>query len=401
MLACLTLAFLPVNGGIAGILLAPLLGWALIRTVCWRRYLPSAPRVVMIPALAWIGFLAVSTIWTPDLRQARFDLWQQWPVVLVPVLWPILAHWRVLLGCIVAGALVQASFHSIAIITVGFEAETLGFAGLGEYPRRLAVWYAATAVGIVAFLLTGQLRKWIWLLAILVLTAPIVLSESRAALIAMILGILVVITLTFLRHGANRRNLLAVMACGFVLGGSLLIYGGPVTKGLQSAWSRTAQTLSNDQPEDIRLAWWRSSVRQWQTRPVLGYGLGGVGKALETDPELSAETKDNNALNAARQAWHHPHSTYFQILVEGGIVGVGIFTWLLGTLVIVSYRTSKRHPIGLLTLGVLVVWMVTATTDEWYLVGHLLSMLWIAAVLAPFDPNSLQESASTSPAGES
>ena len=78
-----------------------------------------------------------------------------------------------------------------------------------------------------------------------------------------------------------------------------------------------------------------------------------------------------------------------------------MFAWLLGTLVVLAYRTSKRHPIGLLTLGVLVVWMVTATTDEWYLVGHLLSMLWIAAVLAPFDPNTLQKSDSISLAGES
>ena len=133
-LACAMLVFLPVNGQIAGILLIPLLAWALLRTACWRGYLPSAPRAVMIPAIGWVGFLAASMLWTPDLREARFGLWQQWPVVLVAVLWAILAHWRVLLGCIVAGALTQATFHSISILAVGFERETLGFAGLGEHP---------------------------------------------------------------------------------------------------------------------------------------------------------------------------------------------------------------------------------------------------------------------------
>ena len=106
-------------------------------------------------------------------------------------------------------------------------------------------------------------------------------------------------------------------------------------------------------------------------------------------------------MKAARRDWHHPHSSYFQILLEGGIIGIAMFIWLLGTLVAIAYRTSKRHPIGILALGVLVVWIVTSATDEWYLVGHLLAMLWIAAVLAPFDPNSLQESPSTSPTGES
>ena len=401
-LACAMLVFLPVNGQIAGILLIPLLAWALLRTACWRGYLPSAPRVVMIPAIGWIGFLAASMLWTPDLREARFGLWQQWPVMLVPVLWPILAHWRVLLGCIVAGALTQATFHSISILAVGFEKETLGFAGLGEHPRRLAVWYAATAVGIVAFLLTGQLRRWLWLVAVLVLAAPILLSNSRAALIAMILGIGVVAVLAFVRHGVNRRRLLAAMACGVIVGGSLLAFGGPVARGLQNAWTNTVETVSNDQPEDIRLAWWRSSARQWQTRPMLGFGLGGAGKALETDSKLIAETEEDTRLRSVRLAYGHPHSTYFQILVEGGIVGIGLFAWLIGTIAATAYRTSRHHPVGILALGVLAVWMVAAATDEWYVIGHLLSMLWIAAVLAPFDPHWLEDDpGSKSPKPES
>lgn len=397
-LACAMLVFLPVNGQIAGILLIPLLAWALLRTACWRGYLPSAPRAVMIPAIGWIGFLAASMLWTPDLREARFSLWQQWPVVLVPVLWPILAHWRVLLGCVVTGALAQATFHSISILAVGFEKETLGFAGFGEHPRRLAVWYAATAVGIVAFLLTGQLRRWLWLVAVLVLAAPILLSNSRAALIAMILGFGVVTVLAFVRHGVNRRRLLAAMACGVIVGGSLLAFGGPVARGLQNAWTRTVETVSNDQPEDIRLAWWRSSARQWQTRPMLGFGLGGASEALRTDRQLRKETRDDARMKRARRSWQHPHSSYFQILVEGGIIGVAMFAWLLGTLVVISYRTSRRHPIGILTLGVLLVWIVTAITDEWYVIGHLLSLLWLAAVLAPFDPHWLEEDPGPSPA---
>ena len=401
ILACTTLAVLPVNGAVAGILLVPLLIWALIRTAFWTRYLPSAPKVVMIPAVVWIGFLAVSMIWSPDQRMAGLKLWQQWPVVLVPVLWPILSHWRILLGAILVGSLVQASIHSIAILTIGFDRDTFGYGGLGEHPRRLAVWYAATAVGVVALFLSGSLRRWTWLLAVLVLTIPILLSYSRAALIALILGIGVVVLLALIRQGAARRTVFAAIACGLVVGGGLLASGERITDGLGLAWARTIQTVSNEQPEDIRLAWWQSSLRQWENRPVLGFGLGGSREALEADPKYQEVLARNPRLAEVSQGWGHPHSTYFQILLEGGIVGVALFTWLLGTIGYAAYRTSASHPIGVLAFGVLIVWMVTAATDEWYLVGHLLSLLWIAAVLAPFVPRSRQESGSTSPSTES
>lgn len=395
-LACCMLLTLPVNGRVAGVLLAPLIVWSLIRTVCWPKYLPSAPKVVMIPALVWIGFLAASSLWSPDFRVAGLRLWQQWPVTLVPILWPILAHWRILLGCILAGAIVQATFHSIAIVITGFHIDTIGFGGLGEHPRRLAVWYAATAVGILALLLNRQLRAQTWLLALALLMVPILLSHSRAALIALILGSVGVIIVAGLRRGMSRRNLRIALAFFALMGACFLAFGDSMSVGLETAWRRTTATVVTDHPEDIRLAWWRSCARQWQTRPLLGFGLGGADEALATDAIFLEETA-NDPLMVSARTWHHPHSSYFQVLVEGGVVGVAVFAWLLGTLLITAWKHSREHDTGAVAFGVLVVWITAAATDEWYLVGHLLSMLWIAAVLAPFDPMTSLESMSEVP----
>ncbi|MCP4836081.1 MAG: hypothetical protein GY895_15100, partial [Phycisphaera sp.] len=45
-LAALVCFALPVNGGWAGLILAPLVGWGALRTLYWRRYLPAGPACI-------------------------------------------------------------------------------------------------------------------------------------------------------------------------------------------------------------------------------------------------------------------------------------------------------------------------------------------------------------------
>ena len=104
-------------------------GWGVVRMLFWRAYLPSAPRAVMIPALVWVGFLALSLAWSSDLRtgwhQVRAQMW----LALIPLLWPLMDRWRSLLVAVLAAAVLQATFHTIAMLLVGIDLGTWGFVG--------------------------------------------------------------------------------------------------------------------------------------------------------------------------------------------------------------------------------------------------------------------------------
>ena len=388
-LACGTLAFLPLNGRIAAVLMIGLVIWGLIRTACWRAYLPTGPRVVMIPALVWVGYLALSLAWSPDLRTGWHQVWAQTWLALPPLLWPLMNRWRILLASVLVGTLLQATFHTSLILIDGYRVDGWGFAGFDEHPRRNAVWYAAVVVGLIAAYF-GRIvsRPW-WLLGLGPTLAACILSESRGGVLAILVGTAIVILILAFRRQLTRRSVVTIGTITMLAGGTVLFSGNQTVREVRESVSTAVEAITEGKVEDIRIAWWKSCVRQWETRPILGFGIGGTEEALASDPELQRDTEDSARMTRL-SIFNQPHSVYFQTLLEGGIVGVMLLGWVLGTLVRLAYRTSRTHPIGLLAMGGLVVWMVTALFDQWHAQGQVLGLLWLAATLAAFDPARLE-----------
>ncbi|MCP4797540.1 MAG: O-antigen ligase family protein, partial [Phycisphaeraceae bacterium] len=136
---------------------------------------------------------------------------------------------------------------------------------------------------------------------------------------------------------------------------------------------------------DIRLLWWRSSLRQWGNHPLLGYGLGGTAEALRSDPELTANQQVSKS-HLSVAVFNQPHSVYLQVLLEGGILGIGTFAFVLLAIFRAGWRNSLRHPLGAIAIGGLIVWMTTAAFDAWHTRSQPLAFLWFTALLAAFDP---------------
>ena len=393
-LACGTLATLPLNGQITGVLMIGLVIWGLVRTVCWRSHLPTGPRVVMIPALVWVGYLLLSLLWSPDLRTGWHQVWAQTWLALPPLLWPLMNRWRLLLLSVLVGTLVQSTFHASVVILDGFRADGWGFAGFDSHPRRNAVWYAAVSVGLIAAYL-GRIvtRPW-WLLGLIPTLAACLLSESRGGVLAILLGTSIVIVLLAIRRALTRRSVVIISTITLVAGGTILVSQNETIREVRRSMSTAMDAVTEGKVEDIRIAWWRSCVRQWETRPILGFGIGGTQEALAGDLQLQDETRQSPQLKKFA-IFNQPHSVYFQTLLEGGIVGVMLLGWLLGTIGRTAYRTSSRHPIGTLAMGSLAVWMVTALFDQWHAQGQVLGLLWFTATLAAFDPNWLDADSET------
>lgn len=376
---------LPMNGGWAGFMLAPLVGWGAFRTLFWTRYLPAGPGCVLYPAAAWIGFLAVSLSWSPDPRQEWHQLWSQRWVILIPLLWPLMDRWRPLLFFVFAGCLVQTMAQNVEGIREWLDPQRRSISGFDTHPRTVAVWSAGVIVGVIGLHLGGVLHRRRWLLGCLPPMLAIVLSGSRGALLALVIAIPVVAIVLGVRRLLTTRGVISMGVAIVVSGTSLTVFHERIMPQFERAAASVAVIVTEGESTDIRLLWWRSALRQWDNHPMLGYGLGGTAEALRSDPELTANQRVSKS-HLSVAVFNQPHSVYLQILLEGGLVGVGTFALLLFVILRAGWRNSLHHPLGAIAIGGLVVWMTTAAFDAWHTRSQPLAFLWFTALLAAFDP---------------
>ncbi|MAD20567.1 MAG: hypothetical protein CMJ52_10555 [Planctomycetaceae bacterium] len=387
-LAALVCFLLPVNGGWAGLLLAPLVGWGALRTLCWRRYLPAGPACILFPATAWIGLVAISLTWSPDPRQELHQLWAQRWVLVIPLLWPLLDRWRWLLLFTLAGCLLQTTVQTVQGIAEWSDPQGQGISGFETHPRTGAVWSAGVVVGLIGLHLGGLLRRRIWLLGCIPPVLAIILSGSRGASVALVIAVLIVIVVLAVRRHLTSRGAASMAAVVLVAGTSLAVFHDRIVPQFRFAVESVTAIATEGKTNDVRLLWWRSALRQWDNHPLLGYGLGGTAEALESDPELTSDEL-RSKVNFSNAVWNQPHSVYLQVLLEGGVVGAGTLAFLLFAIARAGWRNSLDHPLGAIAIGGLAIWMTTAAFDAWHTRSQPLAFLWFIGLLAAFDPARL------------
>ena len=384
-LAAATLITLPMSGWIAGLTLGPLFAWSSLRTLFWRKYLPTGPGEVLFPAIAWLGFLAISLTWSPDFNEGWHQLWSQRWLLIVPMLWPLMDRWRLLLAFVLLGSLAETSFQTMQGFREWSDPQNLSISGFNDHPRTVAVWSAGVVVGIVGLYIGGILRTWTWLLASIPPILAIILSESRGGLLAILIAIPATIGIMLLVGLDSKKRLFSLLLVGMIGVASLATSQNRLVPNFQRAITAGVTAVSDQQATDIRFVWWQSCLRQWRNHPVMGYGLGGTASALETDPLLLENVRVNERLEK-RAVFNQPHSVYFQVLVEGGLIGMLLLTILLGTIIYVGVRRARSSPLGAVGVGSVIVWMVTAAFDAWHTEPQPLAFLWFAALFCAFDP---------------
>jgi len=79
---------------------------------------------------------------------------------------------------------------------------------------------------------------------------------------------------------------------------------------------------------------WRSGLVMWQTSPWLGVEPGGVKR----------EYRHFALPEAIKKRTGHVHNTPLQILVEGGVIGLAAWLWILGAFYAGAVRLLRRLP---------------------------------------------------------
>jgi O-antigen ligase len=214
------------------------------------------------------------------------------------------------------------------------------------------------AVGLVigvAFLRRGRSeRVLLYLSALLLMAAAVVLSRSRAGLLTLAVQfIFAALLFVSSRKFAGEKHLnqkpgmrwtrsivLSVVMIGalpLVIGGGVVWLGGDqLTTGVETANSELAGVDVSELHEGARRRdIWRAAWRMFEAHPIAGAGLGGFWAEIPVYHSASGVLTPQQA-----------HNDYLELLASGGVLGAGLFVWF-AVMLIREARKSVNAPEGI------------------------------------------------------
>ncbi len=242
---------------------------------------------------------------------------------------------------------------------------TAGGTYIGAYLAAvIPVAAAQTAVG-------GTLRRgWWWLITGVGLLC-VVPTQSRAAWAG------VGIALVFLAVVAVRWLWLALAA---VVAAAPLVFGSEVLQRFLMLVS-PAHALADVSTID-RIPVWLYALRRTGDHPVLGFGFG-----RQVPGVVMSEGYRSGELVVQGGPLGYAHNTFLDIGLQMGVVGLALFVWLLGAVIVALWRAWRAAPPGysrMVAAGVLAMALafpLRAMTNNYYTDDPVI-MFWFLVALA-------------------
>jgi O-antigen ligase len=335
--------------------------------------------VVFVGALAGLAVWAlVSVLWSPAaawpvLEAERGLLYAVAAPVLVLVVTP--ARLTALVSGIVAGTTLVAVY-----------ALTTERADTGQLAEPIGYWNALGLLLVFGLLLGAGLvlhgDGWLRVLAgaaLVPLSVALYLTFSRGALLALLVGLLVLVV--------TERRVVAVLPRGRLLAGAALVVVAAVALGAlareggpSAAADRALQAFRQEAPsgeEEGRLLsvsghgradYWRVAARMVERDPFLGEGAGGFERRW---------MQERSAANNARDA----HNLYLETLAELGPVGLLLLLVSLGV-PLTGLRRARRSALVPAVTAAYAAFLVHAAVDwDWEVPVLVLPALACGAIL--------------------
>lgn len=365
----LALAVLPVALVLQSRALAPVAAVALVATLplAWRAgWRPGALPAPAWPALALLGWGAVSALWSPEPARALDTALRLAALVVLggfafAALGPP-GRWR--LGWFAAGGLLAG------LVLAGFDDATGNAArafvrGLPEAPAQLAFGLKNAMAGMallapLALAHPAVPRPWRWALAALLVVVALRLPGEAATLAA------IAAALVALLAPCGLGVVIGVAAAGFVLAAPLLA-GALLAPGLDAGGLPFSAAH--------RLVIWDFVAARVADSPWIGWGMEASRAIPGGTAAPDAETLAR--FNLSGEAWGraqllplHPHNAALQIWLELGAVGAVLASWLL-----VALGRAARTAAGAacLAAGLVVAMLSYGAWQPWWVAGLVLA----------------------------
>ncbi|MBS0431181.1 MAG: O-antigen ligase family protein [Proteobacteria bacterium] len=214
------------------------------------------------------------------------------------------------------------------------------FALLGA--NEFAAFCVTAALMLFALLLAGGLTKiWRALLAggVVCMSLGVLWAYSRTAYVAILLGAAVILLLW-----RGRWKMVIPVALAIAIVPPFLPHS--VSERFDSTHVEGAQV---DESTDMRYAFWRVAINEWQKHPIFGTGN-------YTFAAISPYNMDT-------------HNLYMRTLAEEGTIGIVILVGLFLSMLRAAWRTFRDCAPGgvgyALGLGMLGTWPALAVSNFW------------------------------------
>ncbi len=302
---------------------------------------PAVPFGLALPISAFVTFASISFLWTWDERAAGIALaFFLFPFVaglgvvarapLAPWLPRALVATLVTLGSLFAAIGIWQAQTRTLFFSQGLEvanAYTTFFrvTSLFKDPSLYGRYLVIPIVVLLVVLLARKTRSVVWVAlagALAFLFVGLFFSYSQSSFVA-----LFVTTAAIAFAAGDRRFRIVLLACAVA---ATLAAGAFAATAIEG---RSARDVTSGRSHLIDI-----TIDAFKERPVAGVGIGG-------QPAASAEA--NGRRSPRRNA---SHTTPLTVLAELGIVGFGLYLWMLcavGWAVVRIARVERTYALGL------------------------------------------------------
>ena len=173
-------------------------------------------------------------------------------------------------------------------------------------------------LGLSFYSNTRREKRWLQLSSLIILTA-IIFSYTRGVWLGVIGGLI------FMAILRSKKFLLSVLTA--IIIGSMFLAFLPSSKFTQ----RVVGTFKSGRPVGDRIFFWKGSLRIIRDYPITGLGWEGFGIVY---PKYKPAK--------GRQLVCHAHNNFIDMAVDSGLLGLGIFIWLLVTIYKVGFHIFKE-----------------------------------------------------------
>jgi O-antigen ligase len=318
--------------------------------VAIRRRSVRPPNLALALAGVFVVWVAATWFWTlaPAVTAARAWTFAQ----LFAMVWLIWDQCRSasrpvqLMEAYVWGAAV-ASAATLVRYAQNHQIYYRRYAAAGFDPNDLALTLALSIPFSLYLAFGGRgAKRWIYRAAVLPVISAILLTASRAALVAASLAFLFVI-FTW-RESDRAQRISGVVLLGLLLLGAFRLAPAASRERLASLPTELGQgTLHN------RTRIWKTGLRVLKSHPVRGAGAGAY-------PEVVRPWLGRPALAGYEYV---AHNTFLSVLVECGLIGLALFAALLGLLALFVWMMPLAERV--LWSVMLVVWAAGVSTLTW------------------------------------
>ena len=287
----------------------------------------------LIIALLSVWFM-LSLIWTPDFDRGEFLLKTTLQLILLTLMVTLnindnrnhilLFYHSYILGNLVGSGIIIYNYLN-GIESIYYQRYAIPTLDIDGQSIMLTL-----AIPMAAYLTTqyqSKFIKFVYILAIPTIVFAVFLTGTRTASIVGIIGVLYWL-MTYRNSSFKIKITFFILFVASMITAVSLAPQESLDRILSSGQSISSGTLNN------RTVIWGASLEQWKLSPVIGNGIGSL----------------EYMLNTKHVEYDSAHSTYIHLLTENGLIGLGLYLFMIISIIYYGLNTSNSEKLFLMSL---------------------------------------------------